>query len=154
VIAWRLPRYTMRDGIVLGAVVGLGFAALENAGYAFNAMFTLEGLSLRNAVETELLRGVLTPVGHGVWTAILGGILFRAAATRNRLRITGALVGWYLLVALLHGLWDASRGIAVWLTLLLTATPVQWLLIQRGRAGANPRPGPVVHLHQLGAVGA
>jgi protease PrsW len=58
----------MRDGIILGAVVGLGFAALENAGYAFNALFTVEGLSLRGLVETEVLRGVLTPVGHGVWT--------------------------------------------------------------------------------------
>ena len=56
-IAWNLPRYTMREGIILGAIVGLGFAALENAGYAFNAMFTLEGLSLRNLVETEVLRG-------------------------------------------------------------------------------------------------
>jgi RsiW-degrading membrane proteinase PrsW (M82 family) len=39
-VAWRLPRYTMRDGIVLGAAVGFGFAALESAGYAFNALFT------------------------------------------------------------------------------------------------------------------
>jgi hypothetical protein len=45
-------------------------------------------------------------------------------------------VGWYLLVALLHALWDASQGIAVWLTLLLTGTQVQWLLIQLGRAPA------------------
>jgi hypothetical protein len=36
-------------------------------------------------------------------------------------------------VALLHTLWDASRGVAVWLTLLLTATQVQWALIQMGR---------------------
>jgi RsiW-degrading membrane proteinase PrsW (M82 family) len=136
-VAWRLPRYTAREGLVLGAVVGLGFAALENAGYAFNAMFTVEGLSLRSLVETEVLRGVLTPLGHGVWTAILGGVLFRAAAARGRLQVTGPVVGWYLVVALLHGLWDASRGIAVWLTLLLTATPVQWLLIQQGRF---PRP--------------
>src|SRR5919204_199585 len=63
-LAWRLPRYTMRDGIVLGAAVGFGFAALESAGYAFNALFTMEGLSLRNLVETEVLRGLLTPVGH------------------------------------------------------------------------------------------
>ena len=136
-IAWRLPRYTMRDGILLGGIVGLGFAALENAGYAFNAMFTVEGLSLLNLVQTEVLRGVLTPLGHGVWTAILGGALFRAAAPAGPLRVTGGLVGWYLLVALLHGLWDASRGIAVWLTLLLTADPVQWRLIQQGRF---PRP--------------
>jgi len=132
-VAWRLPRYTMRDGIVLGAAVGFGFAALETAGYAFNAMFTMQGLSLENLVQTEILRGVLTPVGHGLWTAIVGGALFGAAASRGRLRLTGAVLGWYLLVALLHGLWDASRGIAVWLTLLLTATPVQWLMIEAGR---------------------
>jgi protease PrsW len=129
----RLPRYTMRDGIVLGATVGLGFAALESAGYAFTALFTMQGLSLQGLVETQVLRGVLTPVGHGLWTAILGGVLFRAAAPAGRLRLSGGLVGWYVVVSLLHGLWDASRGIAVWLTLLLTATQVQWSLIQMGR---------------------
>jgi len=36
-------------------------------------------------------------------------------------------------VSLLHGLWDASRSIAVWLTLVLTGTQVQWRLIQLGR---------------------
>jgi RsiW-degrading membrane proteinase PrsW (M82 family) len=136
-LAWRLPRYAMRDGIVLGAAVGLGFAALESSGYAFNALFTMEGLSLPNLVETEVLRGLLTPVGHGLWTAILGGVLFRTAAEGGRLRLSGALIGWYLVVAGLHALWDASRPIAVWLTLLLTATQVQWLLIRMGRV---PQP--------------
>jgi RsiW-degrading membrane proteinase PrsW (M82 family) len=136
-LALRLPRYTMRDGIVLGATVGLGFAALESAGYAFNALFTTEGLSLPNLVETEVLRGLLTPVGHGLWTAILGGVLFRTAAVGGRLRLSGALVGWYVVVAGLHALWDASRPIAVWLTLLLTASQVQWALIRMGRV---PQP--------------
>jgi protease PrsW len=58
------------------------------------------------------------------------------AARRGRLRLSGAVLGSYVLVALLHGLWDASRGIAVWLTLVLTGTPVQWLLIQLGRVPA------------------
>ena len=88
-LARRLPRYTMRDGIVLGATVGFGFAAFESAGYAFNALFTNNGLSLINVVETEVLRGILTPVGHGLWTAILGGALFGVAARRGRLRLTG-----------------------------------------------------------------
>ena len=79
-VARRLPRYTMRDGIVLGAAVGFGFAAFESAGYAFNALFTAGGPSLLNLVETEVLRGILTPVGHGLWTAILGGTLFGVAA--------------------------------------------------------------------------
>ena len=133
-LARRLGRYTMRDGIVLGAAVGFGFAAFESAGYAFNALFTAGGPSLLNLVETEVLRGILAPVGHGLWTAILGGTLFGVAARRGRLRLSGAVVGWYLVVALLHGLWDASQQIAVWLTLVLTGTRVQWLLIQLGRA--------------------
>jgi RsiW-degrading membrane proteinase PrsW (M82 family) len=141
-LARRLPRYTMRDGIVLGAAVGFGFAAFESAGYAFNALFTSNGLSLLNLVETEVLRGILTPVGHGLWTAILGGALFATAARGGRLRLSGAVVGWYVVVSLLHGLWDASRSIAVWLTLVLTGTQVQWRLIQFGRV-------PVVSLAEV-----
>ena len=134
-VARRLPRYTMRDGIVLGAAVGFGFAAFESAGYAFNALFT-GGPSLLNLVETEVLRGILAPVGHGLWTAILGGTLFGVAARSGRLRLSRAVLGSYVLVSLLHALWDASRGIAVWLTLVLTGTPVQWLLIRLGQAPA------------------
>jgi protease PrsW len=135
-LARRLPRYTMRDGIVLGATVGFGFAALESAGYAFNALFTSNGLSLVNLVETEVLRGILAPVGHGLWTAILGGALFATAARHRRPRLTGSLLGTYLVVAALHALWDAAQPIAVWLTLLLTATPVQWQLIRLGQVPA------------------
>jgi len=135
-LARRLPRYTMRDGIVLGATVGFGFAALESAGYAFNALFTSSGLSLPNLVETEVLRGILTPVGHGLWTAILGGALFGAAARRGRLRLSGAVLGCYLLVVGLHALWDAAQPIAVWLTLLLTATQVQWQFLRVGQVPA------------------
>jgi hypothetical protein len=137
----------VRDGIVLGAAVGFGFAAFESAGYAFNALFTASGPSLLSLVETEVLRGILAPVGHGLWTAILGGTLFGVAARRGRLRLSRAVVGWYLVVALLHGLWDASQQLAVWLTLVLTGTPVQWLLIRLGRA---PEVTPAqVHLFTL-----
>jgi RsiW-degrading membrane proteinase PrsW (M82 family) len=131
-LARRLTRYTTRDGMVLGAAVGFGFAALESAGYAFTAMFTSNGLSLLNLVETEALRAALAPVGHGLWTAILGGALFATAARarRGRPRLRLSLVGWYLLVSLLHALWDAAGGIAVWLTLVLTGTQAQWTLIR------------------------
>lgn len=110
---------TTRHGLMLGAAVGFGFAAFETAGYAMNAMITVEGLDLRAVVETELLRSVLAPVGHGLWTAILGGLLF-AAANRGRWRITGGVVLGYLGVSLLHALWDSSRLIALVFTLLLT----------------------------------
>jgi protease PrsW len=134
-LARRLPRYAMRDGMVLGAAVGLGFAAFESAGYAFNAMFTASGgLSLLNLVETEVLRGILTPLGHGLWTAILGAALFEVAARCGRPRLRRPVLGWYAVVALLHCLWDACQGIALWLTLLLTGSQLQWLLIETGRS--------------------
>jgi protease PrsW len=133
-LARHLPRYTARDGMVLGAAVGFGFAALESAGYAFAALFGSNGLSLLNVIETEVLRGILTPFGHGLWTAILGGALFATASrsSHRRPRLRASLVGWYLLTTLLHALWDASSSIAFWLTLLLTGTAMQWTLIGQG----------------------
>jgi RsiW-degrading membrane proteinase PrsW (M82 family) len=146
-LARRLPRYTPRDGMVLGAAVGFGFAALESAGYAFTALFGSSGLSLLNLVETEALRGILTPFGHGLWTAILGGVLFATAARsrRGRPRLRNSLVGWYVLLVLLHALWDASSSIAYWLTLLLTGTPTPSTLIGPGQAPAATQTQ--VHLY-------
>jgi RsiW-degrading membrane proteinase PrsW (M82 family) len=122
-----------RDGMILGAAVGFGFAAFESAGYAFTALFTVDGLSLMQVVQTELLRGLLAPVGHGLWTAIVGGVLF-SASTRHHFAITGKLILTYLGVSILHGLWDSMHNIALVLTLLLThgeqyvATPKGWLV--------------------------
>jgi RsiW-degrading membrane proteinase PrsW (M82 family) len=127
VVARGLARHNVRDGIVLGAAVGFGFAALESSGYAFSSLLVREGsvvrLSLGSLVFTELLRGILAPVGHGLWTGILGGVLF-GAARNGRLRLTPGVVGTYVLVSLLHGLWDSMRAIALFLATLLTATPV------------------------------
>lgn len=129
-VARRVRPRTMRDGLVLGAAVGFGFAAFESSGYAFNALFTVQGLSLRALVETEILRGVLAPLGHGLWTAILGGVVF--AASRRQWRLTGGLILAYLGVSLLHALWDSMHGIAIALTLLLTGTPGQERLLYYG----------------------
>lgn len=131
-LARRLGTYRPRDGVVLGAAVGFGFAAFETAGYAFTAMFTIKGISLGNLVETQVWRGILTPVGHGVWTAILGGVLFQAARG-GRLRLSGGLIGWYLVVSLLHAFWDASGGIAAILVFLFTADTMQLQLMALGR---------------------
>jgi RsiW-degrading membrane proteinase PrsW (M82 family) len=43
----------MRDGMVLGAAVGFGFAAFESAGYTFNALLTRTGLSLLGTAATS-----------------------------------------------------------------------------------------------------
>jgi RsiW-degrading membrane proteinase PrsW (M82 family) len=92
------------DGLILGAAAGMGFAALESTGYAFTA-FLVSGGSLTTTVGVTLLRGLLAPVGHGVWTAILASVLFREAKG-NHFRVNLKVLGAYLSVSLLHGLWD------------------------------------------------
>ncbi|ETK33602.1 PrsW family intramembrane metalloprotease [Microbispora sp. ATCC PTA-5024] len=132
----HLADKSVRDGMILGAAVGFGFAAFESAGYAFTALFTEHGLSLMQVVQTELLRSLLSPLGHGLWTAILGGVLFRASG-RHHFTLTYRLLLAYLGVSLLHALWDSMHSIAVLVTLLLTGTPAQFRLLE---LGWMPRP--------------
>jgi len=61
-------------------------------------------------VGVTLLRGILSPIGHGTWTAILASVLFRESAARH-FRISGKVVGAYLTVVILHGLWDGLPGV-------------------------------------------
>ncbi len=104
IIVLRLRHDSEMDGLILGAAVGMGFAALESTGYAFTA-FLASGGSLSQTVFVTLLRGLLSPIGHGTWTAILISVLFRETR-QGHFRITYYVVGTYLMVAVLHGLWD------------------------------------------------
>jgi RsiW-degrading membrane proteinase PrsW (M82 family) len=97
------------DGLILGAAAGMGFASMESSGYAFVA-FLSSGGNLSLAVGVTLLRGILSPVGHGTWTAILASVLFRESAA-GRFRINGKVLGAYLTVVILHGLWDGLPGV-------------------------------------------
>ncbi len=104
VIARRWGHDSELDGMILGAAAGMGFAALESMGYAFVVLLESGG-SLSATVVVTLMRGLLSPLGHGTWTAILVGMLFRESRD-GRFRITRAVVGAYLTVVILHGLWD------------------------------------------------
>jgi len=132
-VARDMTRHTRRDGMILGASVGFGFAAFETAGYAFNALVTLDGYDLRALLEIEVLRSVLSPVGHGLWSAVLGGALFASAKATGRFRITGELVVTYLAMSGLHALWNMAGGLAAVLTYVMTASQWQTQLVQAGR---------------------
>jgi protease PrsW len=92
------------DGLIIGAAAGMGFASLESTGYAFTAFLESHG-SLSAIVAVTLLRGLLSPLGHGTWTAILAGVLFRQSSPR-RFHVDRAVIGAYATVVVLHGLWD------------------------------------------------
>ncbi|GHD99165.1 PrsW family intramembrane metalloprotease [Streptomyces alanosinicus] len=119
----RLPYLRgLRAGLVLGAAVGFGFAALESAGYAFDAAASARGAGLRSLLETEVLRGVLVPFGHGLWTAIAGGALLARRRLSGGFRVTAPVLGTCLGVSLLHALWDSTHGLALWMAARLTGT--------------------------------
>ncbi len=107
-IARRMNHDAEMDGLLLGVAAGMGFAALESNGYAFTAFLRSQG-SLSLTVYVTLLRGILSPIGHGTWTAILISVLFRESRD-GHFRFNLKVIGAYLTVSILHGLWDGLPG--------------------------------------------
>jgi protease PrsW len=104
VIARHRRHDSEMDGLILGAAAGMGFAALESSGYAFTAFLKSNG-SVSAAVGVTLIRGLLSPLGHGTWTAIIASVLFRESKSCN-FRINWKVINAYLLVSILHAMWD------------------------------------------------
>jgi protease PrsW len=115
---------TARQGALLGAVVGAGFAAFESAGYAFTAALSPGGLDLVSLLRTEVLRALLTPLGHVLWTAVLGAAIFAASRDGRRYRYTWGVVAAYVGVSVLHGLWDSMGGLSAVLAVLVTGNRI------------------------------
>jgi RsiW-degrading membrane proteinase PrsW (M82 family) len=115
-VAHQVRRREPRDGMVLGAVVGAGFAAFESAGYALQTLLdNLKEQTVLAILQLEAFRAVLAPFGHITWTALIGGALF-ASTREGRFRVSRRLVLTILGVVALHALWDQSWGWAVMLT--------------------------------------
>jgi protease PrsW len=109
VIAQHRRHDSEMDGLILGAAVGMGFAALESSGYAFTAFLKNNG-SISATVAVTLIRGLFSPLGHGTWTAILASVLFRESRN-GRFRINLPVIGAYLLVSVLHAMWDGLPSV-------------------------------------------
>ena len=122
-VLWFLRDRRLRselDGLILGAAAGMGFAALETAGYGFVAFLagfaqalasptaTL-GTATSSAVgvmnEQLLARMALAIFGHGVWTAMVCAAIWRERNGRF-LRITPGVIATFGLAVVLHALWD------------------------------------------------
>lgn len=146
VVGRKLLPKTAGQGALLGAVVGAGFAAFESAGYAFNATLSPGGLNLVSLLQTEVLRAVLTPLGHVLWTAVLGAAIFAASRDGVRYRYTWGVVGAYVGVSVLHGFWDSMGGLSAVLAFVLTGNAVPAL-----RYGFL-RPGTAAEVSTLSTV--
>ncbi|GAA3650744.1 PrsW family intramembrane metalloprotease [Nonomuraea antimicrobica] len=96
------------DGVIYASMVGLGFAMSENVSYYLGALSTsgVKGLAV-----TVVLRGVLSPLAHPLFSSMIGVAVAYAAQRRGPERVTYVLVGWSAAM-ILHGLWNglASYG--------------------------------------------
>lgn len=130
------------DGIVYAGVTAAGFAFTENIFY-FGMAFDAGGLGdgSGGVVAAFMLRGVLSPFVHPLFTAITGIGIGVAASTRIRsVRIIAPLLG-YLIAVGLHALWNGSAVIGGNATFLnfyfLVMVPifvgVIWLLVWQRR---------------------
>jgi len=149
-LALGLRSYTTRDGMVLGAAVGFGFAALESSGYALASLFVVQAghlsLSLSSVVFTELVRGVLAPFGHGLWSAILGGVIFHAAR-KGHLRLTWRVLVAFLGVSLLHGAFDIFGSITGYIVIsIIGLVPLVYLWMRQDRGFPFARRPQSVHV--------
>jgi RsiW-degrading membrane proteinase PrsW (M82 family) len=131
-IGRQLGRKSPSMGFVLGAAVGFGFEAFEDAGYALSTLASSHSWSAM--ANTELTRALTTPVTHGLWTAILGAVLFHQSR-RGRFRVSLPVATTFAAVAGLHALWDLTPNLSLGLDKhLLGETLPHYVVVDAGLA--------------------
>ena len=93
------------DGVVYGALVGVGFAFVEDILYYLSAL-TQGGAA--GLTATVVLRGVMSPFAHPLFTSATGlgfgiGLTSRSPAKR----VVAPVLG-FLTAIVLHGIWNGS----------------------------------------------
>lgn len=110
-VVWLIRRHEFADelhGLVLGGAAGMGFAALETMGYGFTYLVLSHG-NLDVLGSVLLTRGLLSPLAHGTWTAIVVGTIWRER-TRGRFWLNRRTLGGFLIAVVLHTLWDFTAS--------------------------------------------
>lgn len=96
------------DGVVYGMLVGAGFAFTENILYFGSSI--LEGGGV-GATLTFVVRGVMSPFAHTMFTGITGFMLGLAARRGANANVAGMFILGLLGAMALHAVWNGS----IWL---------------------------------------
>jgi protease PrsW len=95
------------DGIIYAAMVGLGFAMMENIGYYIGALVRPQVGGAELLGVTFVLRGVLSPLAHPIFTSMTGlGVAYAATHKNGRWAVPLGLAA----AMVLHGLWNGLSG--------------------------------------------
>jgi protease PrsW len=98
------------DGIIYAAMVGLGFAMTENLGYYIDALVRPEVGGVQLLGMTFVLRGVLSPFAHPIFTSMTGiGVAYAATHRHGRWAVAVGLVA----AMILHGTWNALTALGL-----------------------------------------
>ena len=97
------------DGVVYAGVVALGFATVENVLYYGRS---LEKGGAGGLLFVFILRGILGPFSHAVFTAMTGIGLGLARQSHNTLVRIAAPIGGYAAAVFLHSLWNTVAGLS------------------------------------------
>ncbi len=91
------------DGIVYGAMIAVGFAFTENLQYFGLAIIDHSGVG-----ETFLMRAVLSPFAHVMFTSATGLLIGYAARHSNRIGVFGYFIVGLIPATLLHAFWNSA----------------------------------------------
>jgi RsiW-degrading membrane proteinase PrsW (M82 family) len=94
------------NGLLFGAAVGAGFAGFESAGYAF-----MTGMAGHNVFDTIMLRAMLSPGGHVIWTAMVASAIWKVKGDSPfefSMMFRPVVVRRWIIAVVLHGLWDSN----------------------------------------------
>jgi RsiW-degrading membrane proteinase PrsW (M82 family) len=119
---------SLLDGIIYGAMVGMGFALVENVFYFVNIF---EESGAQDWGSLVLLRAVVFGLNHSLFTSMTGlGIAVSRFARTPRVKILAPILGWLVAVAFhtVHNL-GAALGTPYCLLLPLADWGGVWLMI-------------------------
>lgn len=109
-LLWRRQEFDgIVDGIVYAGLIAGGFGFTENI-YYFGRAFAEGGLGSASGgvIAVFILRGLLTPFAHPLFTTMTGiGVGIAARTSSRRVRVIAPLCG-YLGAVSLHALWNGS----------------------------------------------
>ncbi|GAA1697688.1 PrsW family intramembrane metalloprotease [Microcella alkalica] len=95
------------DGIVYAATVAGGFAFTENILY-FGTQLAEDGLLSGGTIEIFLVRGLMSPFAHVMFTAFIGAAIGFAARRAGALAGLGLLLVGAVPAILLHAFWNGA----------------------------------------------
>ncbi|MGA7204146.1 MAG: PrsW family intramembrane metalloprotease, partial [Specibacter sp.] len=118
------------DGVVYAGIIAAGFAFTENILYFGQALDESHGAP-GGLVSIFVMRGLMSPFAHVMFTAALGACVGYAARNGGTLLVLGAWVVGLLPAMLLHGLWNGLTfvGDNFFLMYLVLQVPIFVLFI-------------------------